>query len=102
MEPKDYMSVINIFHEYDALLLSSEFDTNKDFDEAEVVNDTCQNLQTSDTEPSISIPVKTILENLASALKDKEILKLSISRNHLWECAKRGFNRKTFSPTYKI
>ena len=46
--------------------------------------------------------MKTILENLASVLNDKEISKFNISRNHLWECAKRGFNRKSFSPTYKM
>ena len=46
--------------------------------------------------------MKTILENLASALNDKEISKFNISRNHLWECAKRAFNTKSFSPTYKM
>ena len=101
-KPKDYRPVINIFNEYDALLLSSEFDIDENFDAAEAVNDACQNLQTSGTEPSSSIPVKTILGNLASALNDKEISKFNISRNHLWECAKRGFNRKSFSPTYKM
>ena len=43
-KPKDYIHVINIFDEYDALLLSSEFDIDEDFDEAEAVNDACQNL----------------------------------------------------------
>ena len=101
-KPKDYTPVINIFDKYDALLLSSEFDIDEDFDEAEEVNGACQNLQTSGTEPSSSIPVKTILENLASALNDKDISKFNISRDHLWECANRGFNRKSFSPTYKM
>ena len=83
-----------------ALLLSSEFDKDEDFDEAEAVNEAFQNLKTSGTEPSN--PLKTILGNLASALNDNEISKFNISINHLWECAKRGFNRKSFSPTYKM
>ena len=82
-KPKDYTLVINMFDEYDALLLNSEFHINEDFDETEAVNDACQHLQTTDTEPSSSIPVKTIFENLVSTLKDKKTSKFNTSRNHL-------------------
>ena len=49
-----------------------------------------------------SITLKEILSNLSSAITDTGTSKFNISRNHIWEGAKRALNRKSFNPQNKL
>ena len=46
--------------------------------------------------------LREILHNLSSVIRESEISKFSISRNHIWEGAKRALNRKSFNPQNRI
>ena len=49
-----------------------------------------------------NITLREILHNLSSVIKDTETSKFNISRNHIWEGAKRALNRKSFDPQNRI
>ena len=37
-----------------------------------------------------------------SKLRNEQMAKFNVSRNHIWESARRGFGKKSFSPTHKV
>ena len=87
-------SVIDLTEEYNALL-----DTNlSDDDEIEYAPLEIKSEEASDGEETI----KDILGRLTSPINIDQIAKFNVSRNHLWESARRGFAKKSFSPTYKV
>ena len=45
-----------------------------------------------------NITLREILHNLSPVITDSETCKFNISRNHIWEGAKRALNRKSFKP----
>ena len=45
---------------------------------------------------------REILHNLSSVITDSATSKFNISRNHIWEGAKRALNRKSFNPKNKL
>ena len=49
-----------------------------------------------------NITLREILHNLSSVIRESEISKFNISRNHIWEGAKRALNRKSFNPQNRI
>lgn len=49
-----------------------------------------------------NITLREILHNLSSVIIDSETCKFNISRNHIWEGAKRALNRKSFNPQNKL
>ena len=49
-----------------------------------------------------NITLREILQNLSSVITDSETCKFNISRNHIWEGAKRALNRKSFKPQNKL
>ena len=49
-----------------------------------------------------NITLREILHNLSSIITDSETCKFNISRNHIWEGAKRALNRKSFNPQNKL
>ena len=91
--------VINLVEEYGALLESSDFEATDDVEDLMEENKTVGTEEASSSQVG---DVKEILESLASVIDESSISKFNISRNHLWESAKRGFNRKTFSPAKKM
>ena len=57
----------------------------------------------ADVEPiEPNITLREILHNLSSVITDSETCKFNISRNHIWEGAKRALNRKSFNPQNKL
>ena len=91
--------VINLVEEYGAFLESSDFEATDDVEDLMEENKTVGTEEASSSQVG---DVKEILESLASVIDDSSISTFNISRNHLWESAKRGFNRKTFSPAKKM
>ena len=49
-----------------------------------------------------NITLREILHNLSSVIRDTETSKFNISRNHIWEGAKRALNRTSFDPKIRI
>ena len=49
-----------------------------------------------------NITLREILHNLSSVITDSDACKFNISRNHIWEGAKRALNRKSFNPQNKL
>ena len=46
--------------------------------------------------------LKEVLENLGKQISSEKISFFNLSRNHVWEGAKRALNRKSFSPENKL
>ena len=46
--------------------------------------------------------IAEIRSSLSMAIDNDKISKLNISRNHIWEGAKRAMSRKSFSPSHKV
>ncbi len=95
--------IINITEEYDALFKNNAWE----LDEEEFIDEIVPGKKGVDTNTeeacaSTSLSIYEILENLAAKIDTESIAKFNISRNHLWESAKRGFNRKSFCPEKRI
>ena len=96
-------SVINITEEYDALFHNDAWDFNEeDLIEIEELGTNDVDTQVDEASTSTAVSINEILQSLAAKIDQASISKFNISRNHLWESAKRGFNRKSFLPGKKI
>ena len=58
--------------------------------------------QDAKEQTALDVTLKDILADLSKVLTHEEISKFNISRNHVWEGAKRALNRKSFQPHKKI
>ena len=65
-------------------------------------DDTAASFQDPKESPAVDVTLKEILADLSKVLTNDEISKFNISRNHVWEGAKRALNRKSFQPHKKI
>eukprot|EP00794_Sanderia_malayensis_P013268 gene13268-14635_t len=95
--------IINITEEYDALFQNDAWELDEEEFLEEIESET-KGVDTHTEEPcaSTSLSIYEILDNLASKIDTESISIFNISRNHLWESAKRGLNRKSFSPKKRI
>eukprot|EP00794_Sanderia_malayensis_P020750 gene20750-22778_t len=88
-------SVIDLTEEYNALLNIS-FSDDEDEREHLILNN--NNSPASSSEETI----ENLLFQLTSALSNEQISKFNVSRNHIWESARRGFGKKSFSANHKV
>ena len=97
----DSSNVIDLTEEYTALLNDSlPFD-----DEIELIEHRESTSQVSEGGSNADDQSETMQEivcQLASVIDYEKISKFNVSRSHLWESAKRGFSKKSFSPKNKI
>ena len=91
--------VIDLTEEYNALF--NEPSPFEPLAEPEVLVQSTANESTSD-ETSPAEVLREALSQLSSDLTYDNISKFNVSRNHLWESARRGCSKKSFSPKNKI
>eukprot|EP00794_Sanderia_malayensis_P017175 gene17175-18904_t len=88
-------SVIDLTEEYNALLNIS-FSDDEDEREHLILNN--NNSPASNSEETI----ENLLFQLTSAISNEQISKFNVSRNHIWESARRSFGKKSFSANHKV
>ncbi len=97
----DSPNVIDLTEEYTALLNDSfPFEDDMEFaEEKEQSSKGSEEGKNTDDQPET---IEEIICRLSSVIGYENISKFNVSRNHLWESAKRGFSKKSFSPKNKI